>query len=287
MAGRSTRGLRRPVALVICLVSGVALLVGSPATGGRTIVRTSQQPPPVPRWPLRVLQMNLCDSGYASCYTGRAVAQAAAVIRAEAPDVVTVNEVCAGDMDVLRRALIEVDGGGAVVSAFQSAGNRDTGAAYPCRNGQAYGIGLLVRAAATDRYTTYHGLYPDQEVRDPEERAWVCVAITKEFSACTTHLANGIATVAQAQCRYLLGTALPGANLGPTVVAGDFNLIVGGTPDVRTCVPAGYQRTDDGGVQQVLSPGGYEITSTRNINMFGATDHPGLLVTLTPIPSTG
>jgi endonuclease/exonuclease/phosphatase (EEP) superfamily protein YafD len=287
MAGLSTRGLRRPLALVICLVSAVALLVGSPATGEHTLLREASQAPRVPRWPLRVLQMNLCDSGYARCYTGRAVARAAALIQAEAPDVVTVNEVCAGDVEVLRRALAQVDGGGTVLSAFQSAGDRDTGAAFPCLDGDAYGIGLLVRAAATDRYRTYHGLYPDQEARDPEERVWVCVAVVDEFSACTTHLASGIPAVAQAQCRYLLGTALPGADLGPTVVGGDFNLLAGGTPDVRTCVPPGYPRADDGGVQQVLSPGGYDITSARVIPMAGVTDHPALLVTLSPVPSTG
>jgi hypothetical protein len=43
---------------------------------------------------VRVLQMNLCDSGHAHCYTGRSVAEAGEVIRAEVPDVVTVNEVC-------------------------------------------------------------------------------------------------------------------------------------------------------------------------------------------------
>ncbi len=286
MAGRSTRGLRRPVALVICVASAVALLVGSPATGERTLVRTSEQPR-LPRWPLRVLQLNLCDSGYAACYTGRAVAEAAAVIRAEAPDVVAVNEACAGDVDALRQAMSRVGAAGTVLSAFQAAGNRTTGAAYPCRNGQAYGIGLVIRAAAADPYATYRGIYPAQETRDPEERAWVCVRIAREFSACTTHLASGVASVAYAQCEALLGTVLPGLDLGPTVLAGDFNLHVGGTPDVRACVPAADPRTDDGGVQQVVSPGGYEITGARIIDMAGTTDHPGLLATLSPVPSTG
>src|SRR6476469_4016321 len=40
---------------------------------------------------VRVLQMNLCNSGLAGCYTGRAVATAVEVIRAQAPDVVTLN----------------------------------------------------------------------------------------------------------------------------------------------------------------------------------------------------
>ena len=54
---------------------------------------------------LRVLQMNLCNSGKASCYTGRALAQAAVVIRAEEPDVVTLNEVCHNDIANLGQAM--------------------------------------------------------------------------------------------------------------------------------------------------------------------------------------
>ena len=38
---------------------------------------------------VRVLQMNLCDSGLARCYTGRSVSQASDVIRAEVPDAVS------------------------------------------------------------------------------------------------------------------------------------------------------------------------------------------------------
>ena len=55
--------------------------------------------------PWRVLQMNLCDSGIAGCYTGRSVAEATALIRAEKPDVVTVNEICRDDIAALSRAL--------------------------------------------------------------------------------------------------------------------------------------------------------------------------------------
>ena len=60
---------------------------------------------------VRVLQMNLCDSGHAHCYTGRSVAEASEVIRAEVPDVVTVNEVCQDDVAALE-AVLTGDGGG-------------------------------------------------------------------------------------------------------------------------------------------------------------------------------
>jgi hypothetical protein len=89
--------------------------------------------------------MNLCNSGFAPCFTGRAVAQAATVIQAEIPDLVTVNEICEGDLPPLQRALAGAVPDGDVVSAFQGARNRYTGDVYRCRNGQAYGIGLVSR----------------------------------------------------------------------------------------------------------------------------------------------
>ena len=53
---------------------------------------------------MSVLQMNLCNSGWAGCYTGRSVREAAAVIRAERPDVVTLNEICRDDLVAAGRA---------------------------------------------------------------------------------------------------------------------------------------------------------------------------------------
>jgi hypothetical protein len=70
----------------------------------------------VPVAPVRVLQLNLCNSGIAACYTGRSTAEAATAIHAEIPDLVTLNEICQGDLPTLQRALAEVipDGGGGV-----------------------------------------------------------------------------------------------------------------------------------------------------------------------------
>ena len=132
---------------------------------------------------VRVLQMNLCDSGHAHCYTGRSVAEASEVIRAEVPDVVTVNEVCQDDVAALEAVLTGSDGGGgggggrgAVVSAFQAAWDRRTGAAIRCRNGRPYGIALVARLAATPRgYDAVGGAYPMQDAGSPELRAWLCL----------------------------------------------------------------------------------------------------------------
>ena len=264
MAGRGYGRLRRSVSAVAGLVCVVAVLTGSPETG-KALGR-----------PYRVLQMNLCDSGIADCYTGRSVAEAAAVIRATAPDLVTLNEVCAEDVHALDRALTDVYPGG-VVSAFKAAINRRTGGAVRCRNGQPYGIGLLVHSSATDQaHTTYDGVYPAQDIRDPEERVWLCLSVTGIY-ACTTHLASTSSTIALAQCGYLFGTAIPSVHreggYQPTVLGGDLNL--------RSCAPSEYRSEDDGGVQQVVATTEFRATSSRSIDMNRTTDHPGLLVALT------
>lgn len=272
------RSWRRPRTFAIaaaCLVFVAAATTASAA----------QLAPATPK-PLQILQMNLCDSGIARCYSGRSVAEAAGVIRADRPDVVTLNEVCRDDVDSLEQALTGVSGG-VVVSAFQAANDRRTGAAYQCRNGQPYGIGLLVHVATEYRgYLTYSGIYPMQDPGDPEERAWLCLDTIGTFYACTTHLANTSPTIALAQCTYLLHTAIPDVrarNVGrePTVLGGDLNLGSAGPQDVRACVPSGYARRGDGGVQYVLATIDFSLTADRSIGMNGTTDHPGLLVALT------
>ncbi|MER7456734.1 endonuclease/exonuclease/phosphatase family protein [Micromonospora sp. NPDC126480] len=273
MAARSYRGPRRVLAVAV-LIGAVAVVAGSSATG-------TTGPPT-----LRVLQMNLCNSGQAGCYTGRSVAQAGEVIRAEAPDLVTLNEVCRDDVSRLERALTEVRPGGTVVSAFAAARHGRTGEPYRCRNGQQYGIGLLASVPAPYRgHTVHSGIYPMQDPVDPEHRAWLCVDAVGAFHACTTHLAYTSAFLALDQCTHLLRTAIPAlhrqAGYRPTVLSGDLNLRPGGAPDVRACLPPGYLRVGDGAVQQVVATTDLAIGPRRSIDMAGTTDHASFLVTLT------
>jgi endonuclease/exonuclease/phosphatase family metal-dependent hydrolase len=262
------------VAVAACLVSAAALLTGSAAASKVT------------GNPLRVLQMNLCDSGLARCYTGRSVTEAAAVIRADAPDVVTLNEVCQGDVYALGQTMADLYRGAAVVRAFKPAPDRRTASVTRCRNGELYGIGVLAHIPARYRgYTTYSGTYPTQDIRDPEQRVWLCVHATAHFYACTTHLASTSSAIALAQCGYLLHTAIPAmrtrGGYEPTVLGGDLNLTYGGSADVRSCVPSGYPHKDDGAVQHVVATTDFTVRSTKLIGMDGTTDHPSLLVALT------
>jgi Endonuclease/Exonuclease/phosphatase family len=254
---------------------------------GAAIVLTASPPQVTAARPaLRITQFNLCDSGIAPCYTGRAVAAAAALLHADAPDVVTLNEVCESDVASLAGALTAARAGSTVESAFQPALDRRDGEAFRCRNGQRYGIGLLVRQPGIDTaFRTYQGIYPAQDVADPEERAWLCLRPAGEFYACTTHLASTLTSVALRQCGYLLGTVIPGLiaqdGYGPTVIGGDFNLRDRGDPGFDSCAPPPYVRTGDGGLQHILASPDFGLATSRNLDMGRTTDHPGLLAALT------
>lgn len=246
-----------------CAVVSLIVLAGSDAAHPRQ---------------LRVLQLNLCNSGIAGCYTGRSVAQAAAVIRATAPDIVTLNEVCETDVSELALALVDTHHGGAVASGFQAAFNDLTHEPVGCVNGRRFGNGLLVHVReSSGTPLRAGGIYPMQHARD-EYRAWLCLRPTDGFAACTTHLPDGDGATASAQCSYLFGTIIPGLMARTTVIGADLNL---GAADVRACHPPSYSQVGDRGVQYVLATSDLRLEAVQLIDMRGATDHPGLLATFT------
>ncbi|MFI5930168.1 endonuclease/exonuclease/phosphatase family protein [Micromonospora sp. NPDC051543] len=262
------RAIRRALA-VGCLV----VVAGVPARP------VPASPAPTTLW---VAQMNLCNSGRAACYTGRAVPRAAELIRAERPDLVTLNEICQDDVPTLEAVFAKVHGRARVASAFQAAGDRPSGADTRCRNGRAYGIGLLTRLPTTgSRYTVHTGIHPAQDLADPEERPWLCVNVEGGLNACTTHLAATSRSVALAQCGHLIDGILPAirrhTGYAPTLVSGDLNLRPG---DVGTCVPTGHPRVGDGAVQHIVTSSDVSLCGARSVDMDGATDHPALLATV-------
>lgn len=242
-------------------------------------------PPPGPAPQVHILQLNLCNSGIAGCFTGRATATAAAVIRAEAPDLVTLNEICSTDVAILEDALVDATAR-AVTSAFQAARDARTGAPYRCRNGGEYGIGVLARWPQVPGSAPAGGIYPAQDPDDPEQRAWLCVdaAATPAITVCTTHLAYTRRDVAQAQCEHLLGTVIAQVRARgaatPVVLGADLNLGAGDDPQLRSCLPPGFVLAGDGGQQHVVGTPGFAVSDVRSVDLRGSTDHPGLLVTL-------
>lgn len=212
-----------------------------------------------------VLQMNLCNSGWAGCFTGWSPREAAAVIRAQQPDVVSLNEICRRDVFTLAR---ELDGGHATAT-FQPARDRRTGGPVRCRDGEPYGIGVVVRSR-TGPVAARGGTYPVQDPTATEERAWTCAPSPRGFTACTTHLANANPLIALAQCHHLFAEVV-GRLAGPVVVGGDFNLAA-----LTTCLPDGFRAESDGGLQYVVT--GPAARGTARVLGLRGTDHPALLV---------
>lgn len=290
MANRCLPAVR--AAAAGCLL-GLAIACTPMATGSNALKSSAPDRLPATSTPtaagpvttVRVLQLNLCNSGIAACYTGRSRTQAAAVIRAEAPDLVTLNEICRDDLPPLRETLASAVPGADVVSEFQAAHDRRTGAEFRCRNGESYGIGVVSRWPSVPG-STAGGVYPDQDVQDPEERVWLCLTTqsTAAITACTTHLDDRKREVAVAQCDYLFHTVItrlnPAGAADPVVLGGDLNLGSGDDPDLRSCLPADFEVAGDGGVQHIVATPGLAITASRTIDLGDATDHPGLLVTL-------
>ena len=233
---------------------------------------------------MRVLQMNLCNSGRAGCYSGgRAVSMAVALIRDHRPEMVSLNEVCRDDLRVLKQAMSATFPAAAIASAFTSAKDRPTHAPVRCQNGQEFGDGVLVVDSSPALGSrSYSGVYPVQDPDDPEERVWVCIHLATRFSACTTHTTNADTTIALNQCRHLLNSVVPrirGRNGGdPIILGADLNLAAHGSPSPQSCLPNGYQRTDDDARQNVVVSPGAGLRSHSVIDMHGTTDHPGLLV---------
>lgn len=268
------------MAIACCLIVGLAgctgVVTGLGVAAPTTTTTTTQ---------VRVLQLNLCNSGIAACYSaGRSIEEAAAVIRAESPDLVTLNEICSDDLRPLERALARTVPGGKAVSAFQAARDRNTGEGYRCANGEQYGIGIVSRWRQVPGSAAAAGIYPVQDEDDPEERAFLCldVAATPAIGVCTTHLAYTKRQVAAGQCRHLFNTVIAGMRArggAPVVVGADLNLF-GANPELRSCIPPGSALTDDGEVQHVVATPEFVVDTSRTIELQVDTEHPGLLVTL-------
>lgn len=230
-------------------------------------------PPASAATTVKVLQLNICHSGVAGCYTGAepVLAKAAAVISSTRPQVLSVNEACEGDVARLQAAM------GDSVAVFVAAQRRD-GTPVTCTNGQRYGNILLVVSAVAGGPPA-SGRYATQDDGN-EMRVWACLP-AGALSACTTHLSARSGTVALAQCQDLMARAAGYAASGPAVVAGDLNLRYQGSPDAQSCNRTGFYRKGDGDVQHVFATTNLAFVSGTKIDMAGTTDHPGWLVTVT------
>jgi endonuclease/exonuclease/phosphatase family protein len=292
-AGTARRSRWTTAVIVAALALGGAVAVATEAPAAARLAPAATVSAALPAGvPFTTLQFNLCNSGVASCYSrnnGRSVGEAAGIISARRPDVVTLNEVCKADVvTTLAATMAQTFPGQQTFAQFKAAGNRSSGGQpYKCKNGDDYGIGVLGRVPGGPVSTTvYSGLYPQRDTSSNEMRAWICVAAGDVYAACTTHLVSNSGTIALQQCKQLMNTEVPAirAAVGtavPVVVAGDLNLKYGGSPNAQSCVPSGWYRKGDGDVQHYLATSNLVFKSSASVSM-RYTDHVGWQVTAQP-----
>jgi endonuclease/exonuclease/phosphatase family metal-dependent hydrolase len=223
-----------------------------------------------------LLQMNLCLSGRAGCYSPAthvaALDEATGVIDDHAPDAVTANEVCRRDAaDLARRTGYElsfaaVDYGGAPLPCIDPGGRG------------LFGIAVLTK---DDVRSTQQGAFTVRA--DPEERRWLCATTDADISVCTAHLStrysSGERVDNDVQCRQLRHVLARRADLGTTFFGGDLNR-------EDSCAPAGMWTARDTAASQ--SPGLQHVYGTTSVDAPSAsvteatyTDHDFLVVTAT------
>ena len=221
-----------------------------------------------------LLQMNLCLSGRAGCYSPDThvdvLDEATGVIDDHAPNAVTVNEVCRRDaVDLAQRTGYElsfatVDYGGAPLPCIDPGGRG------------LFGIAVLTKENVR---TSQQGAFAVRT--DPEERRWLCATTSAAVTFCTAHLSTRISTGERAdndvQCRQLRHVLARRADLGTTFFGGDLNR-------QDSCAPAGMWTERDTAASQ--SPGLQQVYGTTTLDAPSAsvaearyTDHDFLLVT--------
>ena len=257
----------RRLASIAAAASVVVLTSSVPDAPPPAAPRAPAAPPPV-----LVVEMNLCNSGFAikTCYRfGRSIHEAVDRIHRLRPDVVTVQEVCEDDLyghdgwGKLTEAMAYVHGH--VSAQFVPAIDRDTGDWYRCTDHARYGIGLIYRGAGGEQH---HGWYASQD-RSGEMRAWGCATVVPgRLTVCTTHLTNN-ATIAVRQCRELMAVLASPWVMPDVLLGADLNL---GPNDAQDCLAAGFTRTGDGSLLHVVSRG---MTWTDGgTEPMRYTDHP-------------
>ncbi|MDG4765088.1 hypothetical protein O7632_13425 [Solwaraspora sp. WMMD406] len=235
------------------------------------------------------LQMNLCNSGHAGCYAGGdAIDEGAYMIYLLMPDLVTVNEVCLGDVtNDLTPAMAGAWAGDWAFYVFMPAVTA-AGTPVTCTNGDEYGVAVIGHMPDSLYYgfDAFGGHYGNQDSGN-EKRAFACLYAIDHYYACTTHLTSDSEPIALAQCSELLTGVIPAIRAyegvyRPTVLGGDLNLEydTSDPENVQNCVPSGYTRKGDGNVQHIMATNDTPFYDTDTYLMF-YTDHQAFLAKLT------
>jgi hypothetical protein len=223
-----------------------------------------------------VLQMNLCLSGQAGCYSradhAAVLDEAAAQIEDHHPTAVTINEACRRDAAELARRtdyamrFAVVDYGGAPLPCIEPRGRG------------VFGIAVLTRDGVIASEAQ-----PFSAQADPEERRWLCATTTATDTVCTAHLSTrdsaGEGAANDAECRQLRSVLARHQQAGTTLFGGDLNR-------QDSCAPAGMWSVRDTAASQ--SPGLQHVYGTSPADAPSAsiteatyTDHDFLIAATT------
>ncbi|MBB5083858.1 hypothetical protein [Nonomuraea endophytica] len=241
---------------------------------------------------VRVLQMNLCNSGHAACWADKPKApnqdpaketinQAVIKINdlATKPHAITLNEICSDDLNGLKERI------GFQGDSFFQVYKGDK--PYECgggRNGGGiYGSAILTREPLRKPYSTYRfeKLFAAQYTGSDEQRVmgcrkmpWgtVCTAHTNQLKKGAEYIHR--LKVTGEQCVELMTEAVAFADGAPLIVAGDLNLewnALAEQEKLRECA-VGHTRRSDGGKQHVITTKTFVETGVSDMSDW--TDHP-------------
>jgi endonuclease/exonuclease/phosphatase family metal-dependent hydrolase len=218
------------------------------------------------------MQMNLCLSGLAGCYSKvdypAGVQEAIARIRAAHPDAVTVNEACSGDVALIARRTGYHTRFSRVIYARRR---------LPCVHPR--GRGLFGDAVLTKTAIEMSEARAFKAQAGPERRQWLCVTTRAGIDVCTAHLASPDPVEVAAngpQCTELRTVLARRAVARRVIFGGDVNRL-------GSCAPHGFwTRSDasadqDPGVQQVYGSGALSSPSAH-VTPATHTDHDFLIV---------
>jgi endonuclease/exonuclease/phosphatase family metal-dependent hydrolase len=222
--------------------------------------------------PYTLMQMNLCLSGLASCYSKVAypavVQEAVARIRELHPDAVTFNEACGNDVAAIARR-----------TGYHLRFSMVIYRGRPLRCIRPSGRGLFGDAVLTKAVIESADSRPFRAQAGIERREWICVGTRAKLEVCTAHLASDELDEVAAndpQC-FELGALLARRAAARTVIfAGDLNRR-------SSCAPRGFWIRTDSSAHQ--NPGLQQVYGTRTLRSPSAvvlpathTDHDVLLV---------
>jgi endonuclease/exonuclease/phosphatase family metal-dependent hydrolase len=243
-------------------------LLLSPATAMGTPPDPGDAPPPDAHPPYSLLQMNICDSGLAGCFTRtqypKILDEVVEHIQSNDVNAVTLNEACSGDVaEIAKRTgyqfrFATVIYKGAPLACTTPGGRGEFGNAVLTKE--------AIKASEDEPYSVFSGV---------EQRRWLCVTTARGLDVCTSHLSTDGEAPGSAnstQCAEL--NKVLASRGRPTIFAGDVNRH-------GSCAPQGdwtltdAAATQDAGIQHAygnLSSPSSEVEPTTH------TDHDALVV---------